>query len=152
MLAGPRPDRQLRQIVEVMLGTSRVSARSSLSVFKTSRSTARSRRCGSRDERQSQRRTPSIDGPPSRVALPSFAREAVRSRMLRTGSSDPDTPLFHPSRNTAHANKIRRLLRDVTDEAGIENVTPHRSRRTVVNDVWRSVCRLCRCRYLAVGW
>ncbi|MGG7462820.1 tyrosine-type recombinase/integrase [Plantibacter sp. YIM 135347] len=45
--------------------------------------------------------------------------------------------LFSTRVGTPHTNNVRRLLRDVMDAAGIENVTPHRFRRTVatiVND------------------
>lgn len=63
---------------------------------------------------------------------------AIRSRLLRTGETDPDALLFSTRVGTPHTtNNIRRLLRDVMDEAGIENVTPHRFRRTVatvIND------------------
>ncbi|MCV7563885.1 tyrosine-type recombinase/integrase [Micrococcus luteus] len=62
----------------------------------------------------------------------------MRSRLLRTGETDPDALLFSTRVGTPHTpNNIRRLLREVMDEAGIENVTPHRFRRTVatvIND------------------
>jgi len=70
------------------------------------------------------------------VALPSFALQAIRSRMLRTGDSGPDTLLFATRIATPHTtNNVRRLLRDVMDAAGIEKVTPHRFRRTVATVV-----------------
>lgn len=73
-----------------------------------------------------------------RVALPLFALHAIRSRLLRNGETDPGALLFSTRAQTPHTtNNVRRLLRDVMDNAGIENVTPHRFRRTVatvVND------------------
>lgn len=71
-----------------------------------------------------------------RVALPSFALQAIRSRLLRSGDADPGALLFSTRVGTPHTtNNIRRLLRDVMEEAGIENVTPHRFRRTVATVV-----------------
>lgn len=73
-----------------------------------------------------------------RVALPAFALHAIRSRLLRSGDTEPGALLFSTRVRPPHTtNNIRRLLRDVMDEAGIENVTLHRFRRTVatvVND------------------
>ena len=81
---------------------------------------------------------PKTDRSVRRVALPSFALHAIRSRLLRSGETDPDSLLFSTRARTPHTtNNVRRLLRDVMDDAGIENVTPHRFRRTVatvVND------------------
>lgn len=81
---------------------------------------------------------PKTDRSVRRVALPSFALQAVRSRLLRTGDTEPGALLFSTRVGTPHTtNNIRRLLRDVMDAAGIESVTPHRFRRTVatvIND------------------
>ncbi|MCT1986596.1 tyrosine-type recombinase/integrase [Dermacoccus abyssi] len=81
---------------------------------------------------------PKTDRSVRRVALPGFALHAIRSRLLRTGETEPGSLLFSTRVGTPHTtNNIRRLLRDVMDEAGIENVTPHRFRRTVatvIND------------------
>nr|WP_260845953.1 tyrosine-type recombinase/integrase [Micrococcus luteus] len=81
---------------------------------------------------------PKTDRSVRRVALPAFALHAIRSRLLRSGDTEPHALLFSTRVGTPHTtNNIRRLLRDVMDAAGIENVTPHRFRRTVatvVND------------------
>lgn len=145
ILAGPRPDRQLGQIVEVMLGTSaRIGEVLALRLqdlgldgpVPTARiaGTIISRK-GEPTRRQDH---PKTDRSVRRVALPSFALQAIRSRLLRTGDTDPGALLFSTRVGTPHTtNNIRRLLRDVMEEAGIENVTPHRFRRTVatvVND------------------
>lgn len=81
---------------------------------------------------------PKADRSVRRVALPSFALQAIRSRLLPARDTEPGVLLFSTRVGTPHTtNNVRRLLRDVMDEAGIENVTPHRFRRTVatvVND------------------
>ncbi|MDI6024062.1 tyrosine-type recombinase/integrase [Leucobacter sp. UT-8R-CII-1-4] len=145
ILAGPRPDRQLGQIVEVLLGTSarigevlaiRLQDLDLEGPIPTARiaGTIVSRK-GESTHRQDH---PKTDRSVRRVALPSFALHAIRTRLLRTGETDPDALLFGTRARTPHTtNNIRRLLREVTDDTGIENVTPHRFRRTVatvVND------------------
>lgn len=145
ILAGPRPDRQLGQIVEVMLGTSaRIGEVLAIRLqdldldgpIPTARiaGTIITRK-GEPTHRQDH---PKTDRSVRRVALPSFALHAIRSRLLRTGETDPAALLFSTRVGTPHtSNNIRRVLRDVMDEAGIENVTPHRFRRTVatvIND------------------
>lgn len=145
ILAGPRPDRQLGQIVEVMLGTSaRISEVLAIRLqdldldgpVPTARiaGTIISRK-GESTYRQDH---PKTDRSVRRVALPSFALHAIRSRLLRSGDTEPGALLFHTRIGTPHTtNNVRRLLREVMDEAGIENVTPHRFRRTVatiIND------------------
>ena len=81
---------------------------------------------------------PKTDRSVRRVALPSFALQAIRSRLLRSGDTEAGDLLFITRVRTPHTtNNIRRLLRDVMEAAGIENVTPHRFRctvATVVND------------------
>jgi len=145
ILAGPRPDRQLGQIVEVMLGTSaRIGEVLAIRLqdldLKSPVPTARIAgtiitRKGEPTHRQDY---PKTDRSVRRVALPSFALHAIRSRLLRTGETEPAALLFSTRVATPHTtNNIRRLLREVMDEAGIENVTPHRFRRTVatvIND------------------
>lgn len=145
ILAGPRPERQLGQIVEVMLGTSaRIGEVLAIRVqdldldgpIPTARiaGTIISRK-GEPTHRQDH---PKTDRSVRRVALPSFALQAIRLRLLRTGDTEPCALLFSTRVGTPHTtNNVRRLLRDVMDAAGIENVTPHRFRRTVatvVND------------------
>ncbi|GAA1576770.1 tyrosine-type recombinase/integrase [Leucobacter aridicollis] len=145
ILAGPRPDRQLGQIVEVMLGTSaRIGEVLAIRLqdidldgpIPTARisGTIISRK-GEPTHRQDH---PKTDRSVRRVALPSFALHAIRSRLLRTGETEPGALLFSTRSGTPHTtNNVRRLLRDVMDEAGVENVTPHRFRRTVatvIND------------------
>lgn len=145
ILAGPRPDRQLGQIVEVMLGTSaRIGEVLAIRLqdLDLDGPTPTARIAGTiisrKGEPTHRQDHPKTDRSVRRVALPSFALQAIRSRLLRSGDTEPDALLFSTRVRTPHTtNNIRRLLRDVTDAAGIENVTPHRFRRTVatvVND------------------
>lgn len=144
-ISGPKPDGQLGAIVEVMLGTSaRIGEVLAIRLqdldldgpIPTARiaGTIISRK-GEPTHRQDH---PKTDRSVRRVALPSFAMQAIRSRLLRSGETDPGALLFSTRVRTPHTtNNIRRLLRDVMDAAGIGNVTPHRFRRTVatvVND------------------
>lgn len=144
ILTGPRPDCQLGQIVEVMLGTSaRIGEVLAIrhqdldfdSLIPTVRiaGTIVSRK-GEPTHRQDH---PKTDRSVRRVALPTFALQAIRSRMLRAGEAkDPETLLFATRVGTPHTtNNVRRLLRDVMEAAGIEDVTPHRFRRTVATVV-----------------
>ena len=144
ILAGPRPDRQLGQIVEVMLGTSarigevlaiRVQDLDLSSPVPTVRiaGTIISRK-GEPTHRQSH---PKTERSLRRVALPSFALQAIRSRLIRARlADDPEALLFATRVGTPHTtNNVRRLLRDVMESAGIEDVTPHRFRRTVATVV-----------------
>jgi len=142
ILAGPRPDRQLGQIVEVMLGTSaRIGEVLAIRLQDLDLDgpvpTARIAgtiitRKGEPTHRQDH---PKTDRSVRRVALPSFALQAIRSRLLRSGDTEPRALLLSTRARTPHTtNNIRRLLRDVMDAAGMENVTPHRFRRTVAND------------------
>lgn len=139
IVAGPRPDRQLGQIVEIMLGTSdrigevlaiRLQDLDPDGPIPTARIAGTIiSRTGEPTHRQDH---PKTDRAVRRVALPSFALQAIRSRLLRSDDADPGALLFSTRVGTSQTtNNIRRLLRDVMEEAGIENVTPHRFRRTV---------------------
>ena len=143
ILAGPKPDRQLGQIVEVMLGTSaRIGEVLAIrhqdvdldSAIPTVRSagTIVSRK-GEPTHRQDH---PKTERSVRRVALPSFALHAIRSRMVHNDTIEPEALLFSTRVRTPHTtNNVRRLLRDVMDQAGVENVTPHRFRRTVATAI-----------------
>lgn len=144
-MAGPGRDRQIGQIVAVVLGTAArigevLAIRRQDLDLDVSIPTARIAgtiisRKGEPTHRQDHLKT---DRSVRRVALPSFALQAIRSRLLRIGDTEPGALLFSTRVRTPHTtNNIRRLLRDVMDDAGIENITPHRFRRTVakiVND------------------
>ena len=79
---------------------------------------------------------PKTDRSVRRVALPAFAGHAIRSRLLRSDDVEPSALLFSARAGTPHTtNNVRRLLHDVMDDGGIENVKPHRFRRTVATVV-----------------
>ena len=66
------------------------------------------------------------------VSIPSFAAEVIRQRLVVVGPESPDHLLFLTRNGTPlKTNNIRRRLRAVLSDAGIEGVTPHAFRRTV---------------------
>lgn len=141
--AGPRPDGQLGQVVEVMLGTSArigevLAIRlgdldldvpvPSLRISGTIIS-----RKGEPTHRQDH---PKTAHSVRRVALPGFARRAIRARIQGIWFPDPDTLLFSTRVGTPHTtNNVRRQLRDVMHQAGVPDVTPHRFRRTAATAI-----------------
>ena len=146
ILAGPRPDGQLGQIVEVMLGTSaRIGEVLAIRAADLDldapvpmvriAGTIVSRK-GEPTHRQDH---PKTARSVRRVALPGFALRAVRARLRSLRFVGPETLLFATRVGTPHTtNNVRRQLRDVLGQAGIEAVTPHRFRRTAataINDV-----------------
>jgi integrase len=66
------------------------------------------------------------------VAVPSFAADAIRQRLVAV-AGQPDEALLFVSRNGTPltTNNVRRRLRAALDAVGIEGVTPHAFRRTV---------------------
>ncbi len=144
--SGPKPDGQLGAINEVMLGTSaRIGEVLAIRVADLDldapvpmvriAGTIVSRK-GEPTHRQDH---PKTARSVRRVALPGFALRAVRARSRRLRFVGPETLLFATRVGTPHTtNNVRRQLRDVMDQAGIEDVTPHRFRRTAataINDV-----------------
>lgn len=143
VLAGPRPDGQLGQIIEVMLGTSaRIgevlairacdldldSAAPTLRISGTIIS-----RAGEPTHRQDH---PKTARSVRRITLPEFAVEAIRNRLTKIAAVFPQTLLFSTRVGTPlTTNNVRRLLRQITEEASIPDVTPHRFRRTVATTI-----------------
>lgn len=141
--AGPKPDGQLGQVVEVMLGTSgRIgevlairlgdldldapipSARISGTIVS---------RKGEPTHRQDH---PKTARSVRRLALPGFALRAIQARLEKIRFTHPDTLLFSTRVGTPHTtNNIRRQLRDVMQQAGVPDVTPHRFRRTAATAI-----------------
>jgi len=144
ILAGPRPDGQLGQIVEVMLGTSaRIGEVLAIRVTNLDAPVPMVRIAGKIVSRKGEH-THRQDHPKTarsvrRVALPGFALRVVRVRLRSLRFVGPETLLFATRVGTPHTtNNVRRQLRDVMEQAGIEDVTPHRFRRTAAtasNDV-----------------
>lgn len=136
---GPPPDGQLEQIIEVMLGTSarigEVLAIRKCDVDVTV-SPATVRICGtivSPAGKPTHRQPHTKTQKSTRVvSVPSFAAEVLRQRLVVVGEKEAEHLLFFTRNGTPlTTNNIRRRLRSVLAEAGIEGVTPHAFRRTV---------------------
>lgn len=143
--SGPRPDGQLEQIIEVMLGTSarigEVLAIRKCDVDVTS-SPATVRICGTIVSHKGQptMRQPSPKTAKSvrTVAVPTFAATELRARLALISVEPPDHLIFFSRNHTPlTTNNVRRRLRAVLEEAGISGVTPHTFRRTVATVVDR---------------
>jgi integrase len=143
ILAGPRPDGQLGQIAEVMLGTSArigevlairladLDLRGDVPTVRIS-GTIVSRK-GEPTHRQDHPKTARST---RRIALPRFSERAVRQRIRWIGIAPAETLLFSTRLGTPlTTNNVRRQLRDVMDDAGISGVTPHRFRRTAATAI-----------------
>lgn len=138
-VSGPPPDGQLEQIIEIMLGTSarigEVLAIRKCDVDVTV-SPATIRICGTiisptgkPTYRQAQ---PKTERSTRVVSVPNFAAEVLRARLVVVAQEDPEHLLFFSRNHTPlTTNNIRRRLRVILNEAGIQGVTPHSFRRTV---------------------
>ncbi|MGO2933632.1 tyrosine-type recombinase/integrase [Microbacterium sp.] len=141
--AGPKPDGQLGQIVEVMLGTSaRIGevlaiCLGDLDLDAPIPSVRISGTIVSRKGEPTHRQDhPKTARSVRRVALPGFALRAIGARLEKIRFTHPDTLLFSTRVETPHTtNNIRRQLRDVMDRAGVPDVTPHRFRRTAATAI-----------------
>lgn len=144
--AGPRPDGQLGQIIEVLLGTSvrigevlaiRLRDLDLRGAYPTVRicGTIVSRK-GEPTHRQNH---PKTSRSVRRIVLPQFAVKAIRERMRRRLSIDPDALLFcNRNGDPLTTNNVRRQLRSIMDQAGLEGVTPHRFRRTGATTIYEA--------------
>ncbi len=140
---GPRPDGQLGAVIEVMLGTSarigEVLALRRRDIDLTSAPTT-VRISGTivsqRGVATSRQDHPKTARSRRVVALPSFASEALRTRLAQRGRMDEDDLVFTSRNGTPlTTNNVRRQLRHVLDLAGIEGVTPHMFRRTAATAI-----------------
>ncbi|WP_241488008.1 tyrosine-type recombinase/integrase [Leucobacter japonicus] len=136
--AGPRPDGQLGQIVEVLLGTSmRIGEVLAIRLrdLNLRGSVPTVRICGTivsrKGEPTHRQDHPKTSRSVRTIALPAFVVKAIRRRMRARSSIDPDALLFCNRKGGAlTTNNVRRRLRYVMENAGVEGVTPHRFRRT----------------------
>jgi integrase len=137
--SGPNPDGQLGQIVEVMLGTSaRIGEvlairRRDLDLTTTP---ATLRICGTviseRGKGTYRQEHPKTDRSNRVIAVPSFTAEALRRRLAVMADHSLDSLVFRSREGTPLTTaNVRRQLRKVLGDAGIEGVTPHMFRRTV---------------------
>ncbi len=144
--AGPKPDGQLGQIIEVLLGTSvrigevlairlrDLDLRSPIPTVKIT-GTIVSRK-GEPTHRQDH---PKTSRSVRRVALPAFAVKAIKARMKKRLSIDPDALLFcNRKGGPMTTNNVRRQLRSIMDKTGLEGVTPHRFRRTGATTIYHA--------------
>jgi integrase len=145
-LSGPKPDGQLEQTIEVMLGTSarigEVLAIRKRDVDVTV-SPATVRICGTivspKGQPTHRQHHPKTMKSTRTVSVPSFAAEVLRQRLVVVAEQSPEHLLFFSRNHTPlTTNNIRRRLRAVLDEAGIEGVTPHSFRRTVATVIDRA--------------
>ena len=143
ILAGPRPDGQLGQIIELMLGTSaRIGEVLAIRLCDLDLSSAVPTvrisgtiisRTGEATHRQDH---PKTARSVRRIALPEFAQRAVRARIRSIGIAPAESLLFSTRVGTPlTTNNVRRQLRDIMDDAGIADVTPHRFRRTAATAI-----------------
>lgn len=138
-LPGPRPDGQLEEIVEVMLGSSarigEVLALRKCDVDVT-RTPARVRICGTivspKGVATYRQEHPKTSSSVRTVAVPSFTAEALRHRLVAV-AGEPEDALIFASRNGTPltTNNVRRRLRAALADAQVDGVTPHAFRRTV---------------------
>lgn len=141
--SGPKPDRQLGAIVEVMLGTSarigEVLAIQRRDIDVTSPVPSiriNGTIVAHRGEPTMRQDHPKTAKSRRTVAIPTFTAEAVRRRLTRLDNSSLDALLFCSREGTPlTTNNVRRQLRHVLDLAGISGVTPHMFRRTVATAI-----------------
>lgn len=145
-LSGPKPDGQLGQIIEIMLGSSarigEVLAMRKCDVDVTC-TPATVRICGTivspKGKPTYRQNHPKTSTSRRTVSVPSFAAEVLRQRLVTVADEDPEHLLFFSRNHTPlTTNNVRRQLRAVLDEAGIGGVTPHAFRRTVATVVNRA--------------
>lgn len=136
---GPRPDGQLELIIEVMLGSSarigEVLALRRCDVDVTG-TPARVRICGTivspKGKPTHRQEHPKTSTSVRTVAVPSFAGDAIRQRLVATAGGSADALLFVSRNGTPlTTNNVRRRLRSILEGAKITGVTPHAFRRTV---------------------
>ncbi len=137
--SGPNPDGQLGQIVEVMLGTSaRIGEvlairRHDLDLTTTP---ATLRICGTviseRGVGTYRQEHPKTDRSNRVIALPEFTTESLRRPLAIMADHSLDASVFRSREGTPLTTaNVRRQLRKVLGDAGIEGVSPHMFRRTV---------------------
>ncbi|GAA1937595.1 tyrosine-type recombinase/integrase [Nocardioides hwasunensis] len=145
-VVGPPPDGQLEDVIEVMLGTSgRIGEvlavrRCDINVTTTP---ATVRICGTivspRGKPTHRQPFPKTSKSTRTVSVPSFTAAALRRRLSKIESDDPEHLIFVSRNGTPlTTNNIRRRLRAVLDGAGISGVTPHSFRRTVATVIDRA--------------
>lgn len=137
--SGPNPDGQLGQIVEVMFGTSArigevLAIRGRDVDLTTTPATLRS--CGTvlseRGVGTYRQEHPKMDRSNRVIALPSFTTEAFRRRLAIMADHWLDALVFRSREGTLLTTaNVRRQLRKVLGDAGIEGASPRMFRSTI---------------------
>jgi integrase len=129
----------LEQIIEVMLGTS-ARVGEVLAIRKcdvdVTMSPATVRICGTivspAGKPTHRQRHPKTTKSTRTVSVPTFTAEVLRQRLVTVAADPPEHLIFFTrNRTPLTTNNVRRRLRAVMAEAGIDGVTPHSFRRTV---------------------
>ena len=145
-LSGPKPDGQLEAIIEVMLGTSarigEVLAIRKRDVDVTC-SPPTVRICGTvispKGKPTYRQDHPKTSKSRRTISIPTFTAEVLRQRLVVIANEDPEHLVFFSRNHTPlTTNNVRRRLRAILEEAGIDGVTPHSFRRTVATVVDRA--------------
>lgn len=145
-LSGPKSDGQLGHIIEVMLGTSArigevlalrkcdiddAATPVTVHICGTIVSTK-----GKSTYRQNHPKTATSN---RTVSVPSFVADVLHQRLAALDGDEDEQLLFHTRNNTPlTTNNVRRRLRAILEDAGIEDVTPHAFRRTVATVIHRA--------------
>lgn len=137
---GPPPDGKVRDICEVLLGTSmrpgEVLALRPCDVTETRQGMVVHvqgtvvRRTGRADFRQDQ---PKTDASNRRIAVPQFAAEVIRTRLADVGPDEAETTIFHNrAGGVITPANLRRTFRAFLEDAGLADsgITPRWYRRT----------------------
>lgn len=140
---GPKPDGQLGQLVEVMLGTSaRIGEvlalrRGDIDVTGAPPTvTIAGTIVSHRGQTLSRQDHPKTSRSLRVVTIPTFAAEALRRRLAVAARHGPDALAFSTRKGTPLAShNVRRQLRQAMEASGIEGVTPHSFRRTVATAI-----------------
>ncbi|WP_210480685.1 site-specific integrase [Naasia sp. SYSU D00948] len=138
---GPKPDGQLGDIIEVMLGSSArigealalrrcdVDMTASPPTVRISGTVVVRRRKG-----VFRQATPKTNQSNRTVAIPQFAAQVIRRRLAIISDADPEQLLFFSRTGSPLTPyNVRRTFRRVLEEAGLggRHITPHSFRRTV---------------------
>jgi integrase len=136
---GPKPDGQLEQIIDVMLGTS-ARIGEALAIRKcdvdVTQTPATVRICGtivSPTGKPTYRQDhPKTSKSIRTVAVPTFTAEVLRQRLVVVADEEPEHLLFFSRNHTPlTTNNVRRKLRSALTDAEVDKITPHVFRRTV---------------------
>ncbi|WP_194396400.1 tyrosine-type recombinase/integrase [Microbacterium atlanticum] len=137
---GPRPDGQVRDVIELMLGSlTRIGEALALRKCDVDMTAdpPTLHICGTIVVRKGvgvvRQAKPKTDESNRVVAIPAFAAAVVRRRLARIAGDDPDHLLFYSRKGTPLApHNVRRTFREILKIAGLEgaDITPHSFRRT----------------------